>query len=291
MNTASTTHPKLNTFWAFSELIKFQHTLFALPMAIATYVLGLRLGGMADQWFHPNLPFILLCIVSARTAAMTFNRIADRSIDPLHARTADRQKLMSTIGLTPLKIILTISIVSFIIGAFACNITCGLLSFPTLAILLGYSYFKRFSSAAHLVLGLALGLSPLGVWLALFPNLALLPIQISFFILIWVAGFDILYAMADREFDVKQGLYSIPSRFGGAKAQLISLGLHLTTILMAWYFFQQGVLPVGSAVLITVLLATAQFLFYKIQLRSLAYTFYLANIGVSFTFLVGVLLG
>lgn len=211
----------------YLSLVKFSHSIFALPFALQSA--WLAANGM-PAW--GVLLWIVFCAVSARTAAMGFNRLVDRSIDARNPRTAERELPAGKLGANSVRALVLISSLAFVGGAFALNPLAGKLALPVLFVLLGYSLVKRFSAAAHLVLGLALALAPLGAWIAVRGSLEgdLSPVLwLAAAVLTWVAGFDLIYACQDAEFDRSQGLHSIPARYGIAGALRFSALLHVLT--------------------------------------------------------------
>jgi 4-hydroxybenzoate polyprenyltransferase len=209
------------------SLVRFGHSIFALPFALASA--WLAAGGMPEGRV---LAWIVLCAVSARTAAMAFNRWLDRRIDAANPRTRQRELPAGTLGAGAVLALVFVSAGVFVGAAHALNPLCGRLAFPVLAVLLGYSAFKRFSAAAHFVLGLALACAPLGAWVAVRGDLAGdlgPPLLLALAVLTWVAGFDLIYACQDAEFDRRAGLFSIPARFGVARALQLSSALHVVT--------------------------------------------------------------
>ena len=207
------------------SLVKFRHSIFALPFALMSAWLA--------AWGPPSarvLALILLCAVAARTAAMAFNRWLDRDIDAANPRTSGREIPAGVLSARSVLVLALASSIVFIAGAFALNPLAGKLSFPVLAVLLGYSAVKRFHWSAHLVLGLALGLAPLGAWIAVRGDVgedAVVPLCLAAAVLAWVAGFDLIYACQDADFDRARGLHSIPARFGARRALVVSRLLHL----------------------------------------------------------------
>ncbi len=210
------------------SLVKFSHSVFALPFALQGA--WLAAGGMP---VIETLLWIVAAAVAARTAAMAFNRLVDRSIDAANPRTAGREIPAGKVKPLAAGILVLVAAAVFVLSAFALNPLAGKLSPVVLAVLLGYSLVKRVSWAAHLALGLALGLAPLGAWIAVRGSFAgdLVPILcLAGAVLAWVAGFDLIYACQDAEFDAEVGLHSIPARFGIARALVVSRCLHVVTI-------------------------------------------------------------
>ncbi len=217
----------------FLRLIRFEHTLFALPYAVAGAFLGAR--GLPPLG---TCGWILLAMVGARTAAMGFNRLVDRRIDAKNPRTAKRASATGVISVPFLVVAIILSSVVFGFAAWQLNPLAFYLAWPTLIVLLSYSLMKRFWHHSHLVLGFALGLSPLGAWVAVRGTLdaASFPaVLLGAAVMFWTNGFDILYACQDLEFDKAAGLHSVPARFGTSKAFLIARLSHLAVpILLFW---------------------------------------------------------
>ncbi len=209
---------------AFFEAIKLSHSIFALPFAVAAAFLA---AGGLPAW--PVLGKVMLAVILARTAAMAFNRWADAEIDAANPRTAGRAVPAGHLSRPFMGAASFLSCAGFIGVAAWINSLALWLSPVALIVLLGYSYTKRFTSLAHVILGLALGLSPLGAWIAVRGELALLPLTLGLAVVFWTAGFDIIYACQDREFDAEFGLHSIPRRLGVAGALLLTRLFHLLT--------------------------------------------------------------
>ncbi|HMQ03797.1 MAG TPA: UbiA-like polyprenyltransferase [Pyrinomonadaceae bacterium] len=192
------------------SMIKFEHTLFALPFAFLGAVLAAN--GLPTLW---QATWITLAMVGARSAAMTFNRIADREIDAQNPRTAARELPSGRLSVGFAWAFLAASVVLFLTAAFFLNWLTFVLSPIALVSVLGYSYAKRFTAWAHVLLGWALAISPSAAWIAVRGTLdSEVPLLLSLFVLMWTAGFDVLYACQDKDFDTRAGLYSIPARFG-----------------------------------------------------------------------------
>lgn len=213
----------------YLSLVKFSHTVFALPFAIIGFTMGTRQPGGAMDTFL--LGKILLCMVFARTAAMAFNRWADRDIDAKNPRTVVREIPAGLISSRSALLFSLLNAVAFIVTTWFINTLCFYLSFIALAVVMGYSYTKRFTALCHFVLGLGLSLAPIGAWLAVTGEFALLPLYFSFAVFAWVSGFDIIYALQDETFDKKHQLHSIPGMFGTVKALMLSRNLHLASSL------------------------------------------------------------
>lgn len=213
------------------RMIKFEHTVFALPFVLAGAWLA---SSGLPPWF--DLLLIVIAAVAARSAAMAYNRISDRRIDASNPRTATRELVTGTLSLRYAVLFTLINSAVFVGAAFVLAPICGWLSLPVLVVLLGYSKLKRFSWLCHMGLGVALGLAPAGAWLAIqkdFHQGWETPLWIGLGVLAWVTGFDLLYAIQDIDHDRKEGLFSFPARFGSAASRLCSMALYAVAVL-AW---------------------------------------------------------
>jgi 4-hydroxybenzoate polyprenyltransferase len=211
----------------FLETIKVSHSIFALPFAVAALF-------MACDGFPPPalLGKVVLAVVLARTAAMSFNRWADARIDAENPRTRGRAVPAGLLSRGAVGLASLVAAAGFIATAAWINRLALVLSPLVLAVLLGYSYTKRFTSFSHVVLGAALGLSPLGAWVAARGEVALAPAVLGLAVLFWTAGFDVIYACQDRDFDVSSGLHSIPARVGIASALVLARLFHAVTLVL-----------------------------------------------------------
>lgn len=249
----------MSTVKSYLSLIKFSHTIFALPFALIGFFLGssktstynlniaIRWGKSEQQNFldHSSssesylngipfstigygikLLFVLLCMIFIRSAAMAFNRYLDRSFDAENPRTSIREIPAGIISANSALLFTIITSVLFIVTCYFINSLCFYLSPVALAVTLGYSFTKRFTPLCHLVLGAGLALAPIGAYVAVTAQFAVLPILFSFVVLFWVSGFDIIYALQDEEFDKKYQLKSIPAWLGKNKALRVSEMLH-----------------------------------------------------------------
>lgn len=208
-----------------AELVAFPHTIFALPFALMGMMLGVNGRPAADQFL-----WILAAMVGARSAAMSFNRIADRRFDAANPRTAGRPLPSGRLGLGWAITILIASSLLLVTAAWMLNPLCFALSPLALAIVLGYSYMKRFTWLTHMMLGLSLAVAPVGAWIAVSGPVSAVPVLLATAVLCWTAGFDIIYACQDVGFDRNQGLKSIPARFGVAASLRLSSFLHVLMI-------------------------------------------------------------
>ncbi len=213
---------------ALARMVKLSHALFALPFAAAAVVLVLPRA--TTERLGLRIALAAVAVVAARTAAMAWNRLADRAIDARNPRTARRELVTGEVSPGAAWALLAGSAAAFVAAAFGISPLCGALALPVLAVLLGYSYAKRFTWACHLWLGVAQALAPIGVSIALtgaiLPSALLLGLGVG----AWIAGFDVFYALQDREFDVGAGVRSIPARFGVAGALRWARGLHVLAV-------------------------------------------------------------
>lgn len=247
----------MSTVKSYLSLIKFSHTIFAMPFALIGFFLGIfstleitygvgqwnlnktvgdkwdkneMMSGFNWQDWQPLMMLLLsviLCMIFARSAAMAFNRYLDRHFDAKNPRTAVREVPAGIITPKNALLFTIVNCILFILTTWFINRICFFLSPVALAVVLGYSYTKRFTPLCHLILGVGLSLAPIGAYLAVTGVFALLPILFSIAVIFWVSGFDIIYALQDEEFDKSNKLYSIPAWLGKGKALLVSEFLHL----------------------------------------------------------------
>ncbi|HSC52114.1 MAG TPA: UbiA-like polyprenyltransferase [Phnomibacter sp.] len=253
----------MTTIKHYLSLVKFSHTIFALPFAMIGFFLGIaqleslpfvkfsfeildepheKLGVF---FYHKWYVFVLVlvCMVTARSAAMAFNRYLDRSFDANNPRTAIREIPAGIIGASSALRFTIFNCLLFVAATYCINTICFFLSPVALFVILFYSFTKRFTALCHLVLGVGLSLAPIGAYLAVTGAFALLPILFSFAVLFWVSGFDIIFALQDEAFDRSQGLHSIPAALGTAKALRVSELLHLLSaacVIGAGFYGQFG---------------------------------------------------
>ena len=267
------------------EMIKFQHALFALPFAFTGMLRAA--GGL------PTLRTFLLitaCMVTARTAAMTWNRIADRRFDALNPRTTERALAAGRVSLPGAWALLVVSAALFVLAAAALNRTTLALAPVALFVTLGYSWTKRFTWATHFVLGLALAIAPIGAWLAVRGSFSAEVLILGLAVLLWTSGFDLLYSCQDAGFDREQGLHSLPARFGIpaalGTARLLHAGAFLALVAFAW------VGGLGPAVFACVaaaglVMAWSHSLVRADDLSRVGLAFFQANVTVSVLVLLG----
>ncbi len=215
------------TVVALARMVKLSHSLFALPFAAATVALVAR-----DAALDPaRLGLVAVAVVAARTAAMAMNRIADRAFDARNPRTRGRELVTGEVSPAAARALLVGSAAVFVLAAALISPLCGWLAAPVLAVLLGYSYAKRFTWACHLWLGVAQALAPVGVAIALTGRAPLAAVVLGLGVGAWIAGFDVFYALQDMEYDRGAGLNSIPARFGVRGALRWARALHLGAVL------------------------------------------------------------
>jgi 4-hydroxybenzoate polyprenyltransferase len=224
----------MSRFRNYLSLVKFSHTLFALPFAMIGFFLGIFAGRTIYEIEPPGMQVLLLrfflvlvCMVTARSAAMAFNRYLDRHFDARNPRTAIREIPRGIIAPNSALRFVAICCFLFMLSSWFINPLCFYLSPVALFVILFYSYTKRFTALCHLVLGIGLSLAPIGAFLAVTGRFELLPLLFSGAVICWVSGFDIIYAMQDMDFDKSENLYSIPTALGKKQALRVSVFLHV----------------------------------------------------------------
>jgi len=221
----------MNNIKKYMDLVKFSHTIFSIPFILIAMIVA------ANGWFGWKLLFLgILAAVSARNFAMAVNRYVDKDIDAKNPRTQNRPSVTGEISDSQMQLFILANALIFIGTAYLINPLAFKLSIPILIILGGYSYFKRFSEFAHLVLGIALGLAPIAGVVAVSASIPCWSVFLALGVMFWVAGFDVLYSLQDMEFDKKEGLHSIPALVGDKGAIFISSMFHLFSILF-WALF------------------------------------------------------
>lgn len=209
----------------YFSLVLFAHSVFALPFAVIGFFLAVMTTDYSFDWL--KLVLMLACMVFARNAAMAFNRYLDRDIDALNPRTAMRDVPAGRVSPRQALLFTVVNCLLFVVATWLINPVCFYLSPVALAVVLGYSYTKRFTPLCHLVLGVGLGLAPLGAYLVVTGQFHIVPILYALAVLCWVSGFDIIYALQDEEFDRQHGLRSIPAWLGKRRALRVSEALHV----------------------------------------------------------------
>lgn len=226
----------IKTLNNYLSLIKFSHTIFALPFAVIGFSLAVQSGKAAFSW--EKFMLVILCMLFARSAAMAFNRYIDRKFDAKNPRTAVREIPAGTIAPGSALAMVIICSLAFVVCSWLINSLCFYLSPIALLVILGYSYTKRFTPLCHLILGAGLALAPIGAYIALTEEFDLIPVLLSVIVFLWVSGFDIIYALQDDEFDKSQNLKSIPVFLGRKNALRLSEFLHFIAgcLVVAGYF-------------------------------------------------------
>jgi 4-hydroxybenzoate polyprenyltransferase len=272
----------------YGRMVKLSHSIFALPFALASAVLAAREGFRWSQ-----IGWIVLAMVGARSAAMGFNRLVDQGIDARNPRTAARELPSGALSRTEVWGFVLLSAGLFVFAAWRLNPLCFALSPVALAIVFAYSYTKRFTALSHVVLGLALAVAPVGAWLALRGRFAPAPIVLGLAVLAWVAGFDVIYACLDVEFDRCYGLHSLPVRLGIARALVLSRAFHVAAVLLLLALYAltplHPVYLLGVGIVAT-LLAYEQSLVRSDDLSLVGVAFFTLNGWISVGYLAATLL-
>jgi len=232
----------------YAGLVRFSHTIFALPFALASMLWA---AGGWPRW--QVFAGIMICMVTARNAAMAFNRLVDADVDAQNPRTQGRHIPAGILKPSQVKVFILINSLLFVFAAFWLNLLAGALAIPVLLVLFSYSLWKRFHWGSHLFLGLAIGLSPVGAWVAVSGTIGQPALFLMLVLWTWIAGFDIIYATADQDSDLKTGLKSIPVQFGIRGSMAIAAALHflsLSFLVSLIWLFSPGILWWGGAALI-----------------------------------------
>lgn len=281
------------TVFNFGKLVKFSHTLFALPFALLSVILALSESPFSSSELIKRIISILICMVSARNAAMGFNRLVDEKFDKLNPRTSSRELPSQKISQEAVQLFTLLFSLVFLISCFWIDIKIFLLGIPTLGLILFYSYTKRFTYLCHYILGLGIGIAPVGAWLVLKDTIEMTPIFFFLGLMFHIAGFDILYATQDYEFDKKNGLHSIPVRFGISKALWISRFTHLLSIIflsLPYFYSNLGNIYLGFIFIIAILFITEHSLVTPTNLTKVPIAFFHINISISLVLFLGVLI-
>ena len=270
----------LNSIRIYGRLIKFSHTVFALPFALAAVLL-------AHQQ-HPiswaTLGWIIAAMAGARSAAMGFNRLADTEYDRVNPRTADRPHVAGEISRPAVVLFVLISSCVLILSAAMLGKLCLLLSLPVLLVLFLYSFTKRFTAFSHIFLGFAIGLAPVGAWIAATGSLDPRILLLTLALMTYIAGFDILYACQDVEFDRHANLFSMPACWGIPWALRFSSLLHLLTFVflaLIYFFFQLGPLYLVFLAIISLLLVVEHRLVRPDRMEMINFAFFHVNSAIS----------
>jgi 4-hydroxybenzoate polyprenyltransferase len=268
----------------YLRLIKFSHSIFALPFAFTGALIAA--GGIPEL---KQIFWITLAMIGARTGAMGVNRIIDMKIDALNPRTEKRELPRGVMSTLEASIFTTLAFAVFLLAAYMLNPLCFSLSPLAILVLLLYPYTKRFTSLSHVVLGLALSFAPLGAWIAVRGSINIEVLPITLAVLLWVAGFDIFYALQDLEFDRTHGLYSIPSRLGVGTSLLLARIFHVTTILLLMSLvpiFDLGGIYLAGIVISAILLLYEHLLVKPSDLSRIDMAFFNMNGYISITVFV-----
>ena len=274
---------------AYADLIKLGHTLFALPFALSAVCLAYIEGFSLSV---PKICWIILAFGGARAAAMGFNRIVDRDVDALNPRTKNRPSVTGKISIAYAKVFTVISIAIFFVSALMINWLCFFLAFPALAVLLGYSYAKRFTFTAHYIVGIALAIAPVGAWIAIADSFSLKILTLSMGLLFNIASFDLIYALQDIDFDKSHKLHSIPAKFG-RKITLILSGISfvIATIFLGatGVLFNLNAIYFVCVAIIAILYALGEFAICKYGETKTQLVFFYENVAVSLLIFIGTL--
>ncbi len=274
----------------FNELVMFKHSIFSLPFIfIAMLVASVEVNG--SPWFGFKLLILgILAAITARNFAMGFNRYMDRDIDALNPRTVNRPNVDGRVSATQMLVFVIANALGFIIVAYFVNDLAFYLSVPILFVIGSYSYFKRFSYLAHVILGISLALAPIAGVVAVSETITLWSVLLSVGVMFWVAGFDLLYSLQDIEVDKELGLHSIPSKFGPQKTMLISKVFHSLTVLF-WLLFaitsNSGIFAYIAVIISAVMLTYEHYLVNK-DFTKIDKAFFTVNgyLGIVFFFLI-----
>ena len=276
---------KVTTFF---RMIKIEHSLFALPFAFTGALLAAR--GIPSFW---KIFWIFVAMVSARTIAMGLNRVIDAKIDSKNPRTADREIPTGKISRKKALLYIVLSLVVYEIATYQLNMLCFILSPIPLIVFVVYSYSKRFTSLCHIILGVALGLAPIGAWVAINGTVNFGIVLLGIAVLLWVAGFDIIYALQDLNFDKNYGLFSIPAKLGIKNSILFSRLFHLTAFIIFVYlkvYFGLGIVYIAGIILCGLFMLYEHSLIKPDDLRRVNMAFFNMNAYISITIFVFVFL-
>ena len=277
----------------FGHMVRFSHSLFAMPFAIGSmWVAADGFRGMAAAEAVKMIALIVGCMVTARNSAMSFNRIADADIDAKNPRTAKRHLPAGRLSKASVVAFLIVNGILFVAFAALLKPLAGLLALPVWLLLLSYSYWKRFSWLCHWFLGFAIGMSPLGAWIAIRGEFAVFPIFLLVILMLWMGGFDIIYATQDEEIDRAMGLHSVPARFGRKRALQIAFWSHVAMLVLCVAF---GVFwSMGAPWWVVTGLMTAAVLYIHLfrksdDLDAMNRDFFLANVAISVLVMAGLI--
>ncbi len=277
----------------FGHMVRFSHSLFAMPFAIGSmWVAANGFRGMSAAEAVKIVALIVGCMVTARNSAMSFNRIADADIDAKNPRTAKRHLPAGRLSKASVVAFLVVNGILFVAFAALLQPLAGLLALPVWLLLLSYSYWKRFSWLCHWFLGFAIGMSPLGAWIAIRGEFAVFPIFLLVILMLWMGGFDIIYATQDEEIDRAMGLHSVPARFGRKRALQIAFWSHIAMLVLCVAF---GVFwSMGAPWWVVTGLMAAAVLYIHLfrksdDLDAMNRDFFLANVAISVLVMAGLI--
>ncbi len=278
-------HKYINKLKDFNELVMFEHSIFSLPFIFIAMVVA------ADGWFGSWLLVMgFFAAISARNFAMGVNRYADRDVDAVNPRTSGRPNVDGRLDAATILIFIAVNAFAFVLVAYMINPLALKLSLPILFVLGSYSYFKRFSSLAHIILGISLGLAPIAGVVAVQASIPAWSVILSLGVIFWVAGFDLLYSLQDIEFDKENNLHSIPSRYGAESTLFISSIFHALSVVF-WALFV-WIAGLGSFAFLAVLLSASMLGYEHYLVRKdfmqIDRAFFTVNgyLGIAFFFLI-----
>ena len=266
----------------FNELVMFQHSIFSLPFIFIAMIVA------AEGWFGFKLLLLgAFAAISARNAAMGFNRYIDRSFDIHNPRTSGRPSVDGRLDGASIAIFTAVNALVFMAVAYFINDMAFYLSFPVLIVLFSYSFFKRFSSMAHIVLGISLGLAPMAGAIAVLGTVPQWSVWLSIGVVFWVAGFDLLYSLQDMEFDKTNNLHSIPSKYGSQATLKISAFFHVLTVVFWGIFVHKAALGMfaSGAVLFSALMLTYEHILVRRDFTQIDRAFFTVNGYLGFVFI------
>ncbi len=273
------------------ELVKFSHTIFVLPFALSAFLLAFYDKYPASFWtlfFYYKIIWVVIAMASGRSGAMAFNRVIDRKIDSKNKRTMERTLPKGELSVLFGIIFGTVSYIALVIAAYELNFTCFALSPLVIVFVTFYSFTKRFTFFSHLVLGISMALGPIGTWIAVTGSLDFKILILGIAVVFWGAGFDVLYAIMDYDFDVANGLFSVPAKFGIKNAILVSRILHLLALaclIYLYFLFNLNFLYAVGIILVIIFFAYEHFLVYK-SLENIDTAFFTMNGYISMTFFI-----
>lgn len=262
----------------YLSFVKFSHSIFSLPFALIGFLEALKDKPESEVFWIGG--FTLLALVSARTAAMGFNRIVDRKIDAKNERTSKRELPSGKISITAAALVVIISIVIFIISTYMLNWLAFYLSPVALFVILSYSYTKRFTFLSHYILGMGLGIVPIASYIAVTEKFSFPLIILGIGVMLWTAGFDIIYALQDVEFDKKEHLHSIPVKFGIKNSKILALITHILSsglIIYFWYKWSGKTIPGIGILLFTILVFYQHIVVHRHGLNKINLAFFTLN--------------